>query len=116
MQSLEGGLIACLSGLALRADFRNSDVVTSTGIPLLPLPRFTEVRISLNYRCTFSDLGLEMHGREDGTVPATFQIIYMVYTIITPPKRKPNVKDADWVETLPRPTKTSRAGILHEEP
>lgn len=49
-----------------------------------------------------------MYGREDGTVPATFQIIYMVYPVTTAPKRKPNVKDADRVEGLSKPTKTFR--------
>lgn len=57
-----------------------------------------------------------MHGREDGTVPATFQTIYMVYAIITVPKQRPDVKDADRVEAFPRPTKASQEGIRHEKP
>jgi len=105
-----------MSGLVLRANYRSSDVVTFTGIPLRLLPPFTKVSISLICRCFFSDFRPEMHGKEDGTVPATFQIIYMVYSIITAPKRVPNAKRTDRMETLSKPTKTSREGIRYEKP
>lgn len=103
-------------GLALRANFRGSDVVTFIGIPLRLLPPFTKVSISLIWRCVFSDFRSEMHGKEDGTIPATFQIIYMVCSIVTAPKRVPNTKRTDRMETLSKPTKTSREGIRYEEP
>jgi len=91
-------------------------VATFTEIPLQPHPPFTKVRIFLIHRCLFSNLGPEMHGREDGTVPATFQIMYMVCSTIITPKRKPNAKRADRMEAFSKPTETSREGIRHEEP
>ena len=57
-----------------------------------------------------------MHGREDGTVPATFQIIYMVRSTIIVHKGKSNAKRIDRMEAFSEPTETSREGIRHEEP
>lgn len=57
-----------------------------------------------------------MYGKEDGTVPATFQIIYMVYSILTISERRPNEKRADRMEALSKPTETSREGICQQKP
>lgn len=91
-------------------------MVTFTGILLRLLPPFTKVRIPLVCRCDFFRRLPEMHGKEDGTVPATFQIIYMVCSTINASKRNPDAKRADWMETLSKPTETSRKGFRHQKP
>src|ERR1700753_2905461 len=99
-----------------RANSRNSDVDIFTGIPLLPLLPFTKVRNSLDCCYFFLNLGSEMYSKEDGTIPATFQVIYMVYLLLTAPGRKPDVENVDRMETISKPPKTSGEGISHEKP
>jgi len=91
-------------------------VVTFTGTLLRLLPPFTKVRIPLICRRDFFRRLPEMHGKEDGTVPATFQIIYMVCSTLNASKRNPDAKRADWMETLSKPTETSRKGFRHQKP
>jgi len=55
--------------------------------------------------CAASAIYKELHGLEDGNIPATFQVIYMVSCIhgplITSSKAFP-----DWVETRPKSGQT----------
>ena len=91
-------------------------MVTFTGT-LLQLPlQFTKVRIPLIFRCNLFRHSPEMYGKEDGTVPATFQIIYMVYSILNTSKWKPDAKRIDWMEALSKPTETSRKGFCCQKP
>lgn len=106
-QLLEGEPVVRGARLALRINFWNPGVVSSTEIPLLPLPLFTKVRGSSHCRGTFLYPGTEMHGKEDGTMPATFQVIYMVYSFTTTFEQELNAKRTDWVEALSKPAKTS---------
>lgn len=63
----------------------------------------------------FSDFRPEMHGKEDGTIPATFQIIYMVCPTLAAPEPKSDLNPTDRMEALSKPTKASRKGICQEE-
>ena len=84
-------------------------------IPLrLPQP-FTKVRIHLICRCNFFQRSPAMHGKDDGTIPATFQIIYMVWSTLNASKRKPDAKRTDRMETLSEPTETSRKRLRHQK-
>jgi hypothetical protein len=57
-----------------------------------------------------------MYGGEDGTIPATFQIIYMVYLSTTASKQVPKVKCTDRMEALSKPAEISGKGIRYEKP
>jgi hypothetical protein len=56
---------------------------------------------------------IELHGLEDGTVPATFQIIYLVeslsYTALYLPFNVA-LDFSDWLETCPNAAEAIRTG------
>lgn len=78
MLSLAG---RCASDLVhtLSQSVTHADVISFIGTHWLLHPPYTKVHAILSPYERSVDFGsLEMHGNEDGTIPATFQVIYVV--------------------------------------
>lgn len=53
--------------------------ISFTGIPSQPPQQFTKVSpFAQRNQGHLDDISIELHGNEDGTIPATFQIIFVV--------------------------------------
>jgi hypothetical protein len=62
-------------------------------------------------------IALELHGNDDGTVPATFQVIYMVYYVPSSVSvyYLMSILYLDWMETSTHTTKTTGEGISKDK-
>lgn len=104
---------ACISG-----SYWNFAGDTSyTGIHWPLPPQFTRVChcTRIDHAQALTLLNLELHGDEDGSVPATFQIIYMVCS--TPRFEAVTSRSIlDWLEALPYSAQAARTWISSDEP
>lgn len=81
--------------------------ISSTGTLSRLRLLYTRVRLRRSYRSLCSLVSPELHGNEDGTIPATFQIIYVVSAAYFEPWVLLSPSLSDWMEACTKPTEAS---------